>query len=258
MSHFLLAVWTLWQRELVRFYRQPSRVVGALAPPVLFWLLIGFGWARRSTPRAPPPAPATWRTSSPGRHPHSPVHRDLLRDLDHRGPARGVSPGGAGCAGAARRRGARQGARRHDAGPAAERAVPPAGPRYRAPPLVGRRAGGSGGRAVPARLRAHGAGLRHRLVARFHPRLPRHHEPVPDPDVAPGGYALSRRGSARVAGRGDAGESPHVRSGRPAPGVGTGRRGRPPGFGVSLGVTAVCAALAFGAAVWVASRRPTR
>jgi ABC-2 type transport system permease protein len=43
MSPFLLAVWTLWQRELVRFYRQPSRVVGALAPPVLFWLLIGAG-----------------------------------------------------------------------------------------------------------------------------------------------------------------------------------------------------------------------
>ena len=43
MSLFLLAVWTLWQRELVRFYRQPSRVVGALAPPVLFWLLIGAG-----------------------------------------------------------------------------------------------------------------------------------------------------------------------------------------------------------------------
>ena len=43
MSHFLLAVWTLWQREIVRFYRQPSRVIGALAPPILFWLLIGSG-----------------------------------------------------------------------------------------------------------------------------------------------------------------------------------------------------------------------
>jgi len=43
MSSFLLAVCTLWQREIVRFYRQPSRVVGALAPPILFWLLIGTG-----------------------------------------------------------------------------------------------------------------------------------------------------------------------------------------------------------------------
>jgi ABC-2 type transport system permease protein len=40
---YLLAVWTLWQREVVRFYRQPSRVIGALAPPVLFWVLIGSG-----------------------------------------------------------------------------------------------------------------------------------------------------------------------------------------------------------------------
>lgn len=43
MSLFLLSVWTLWQREIVRFYRQPSRVVGALAPPALFWVLIGSG-----------------------------------------------------------------------------------------------------------------------------------------------------------------------------------------------------------------------
>ncbi len=43
MRNFLLAVGTLWQREVIRFYRQPSRVVGALAPPVLFWLLIGAG-----------------------------------------------------------------------------------------------------------------------------------------------------------------------------------------------------------------------
>ncbi len=43
MRGALLAVLTLWQREVVRFYRQPSRVVGALAPPVVFWLLIGTG-----------------------------------------------------------------------------------------------------------------------------------------------------------------------------------------------------------------------
>ena len=38
-----LATWTLAQRELVRFYRQRSRVIGALAPPILFWGLIGAG-----------------------------------------------------------------------------------------------------------------------------------------------------------------------------------------------------------------------
>lgn len=37
------AVFSLWARELKRFYRQPSRVVGALASPLMFWLLIGSG-----------------------------------------------------------------------------------------------------------------------------------------------------------------------------------------------------------------------
>ncbi len=39
----MLAAYTLWKREIVRFYRQRSRVVGALVPPVLFWFLIGSG-----------------------------------------------------------------------------------------------------------------------------------------------------------------------------------------------------------------------
>ena len=43
MSRFLLAAATLWRREMVRFYRQPSRVIGALGSPFVFWLLIGAG-----------------------------------------------------------------------------------------------------------------------------------------------------------------------------------------------------------------------
>ncbi len=34
---------TLWQRELVRFWRQKSRVLGVVASPLVFWLLIGYG-----------------------------------------------------------------------------------------------------------------------------------------------------------------------------------------------------------------------
>jgi ABC-2 type transport system permease protein len=34
---------TLLQREMVRFLRQKNRVVGALATPVVFWLLLGYG-----------------------------------------------------------------------------------------------------------------------------------------------------------------------------------------------------------------------
>ncbi len=41
--HFFLSAATLWQRELVRFFRQPSRIIGALGTPLLFWVLIGSG-----------------------------------------------------------------------------------------------------------------------------------------------------------------------------------------------------------------------
>jgi ABC-2 type transport system permease protein len=42
---------SLWWREVVRFYRQRSRVVGVIASPLLFWLVIGsgFGTSFRST-----------------------------------------------------------------------------------------------------------------------------------------------------------------------------------------------------------------
>ena len=40
----LLPSISLWWREIVRFYRQKSRVVGVIASPVLFWVLIGSGF----------------------------------------------------------------------------------------------------------------------------------------------------------------------------------------------------------------------
>lgn len=43
MRRFWLAGFSLWQREVVRFFRQRSRVIGALGPPILFWFLIGSG-----------------------------------------------------------------------------------------------------------------------------------------------------------------------------------------------------------------------
>ncbi len=36
-------VYTLWRREIVRFVRQRSRITGALAQPIVFWLLLGGG-----------------------------------------------------------------------------------------------------------------------------------------------------------------------------------------------------------------------
>src|SRR5579872_3784322 len=43
-SGVALPAYTLWWREIVRFYRQRSRVVGVIASPLLFWLVIGSGF----------------------------------------------------------------------------------------------------------------------------------------------------------------------------------------------------------------------
>jgi ABC-2 type transport system permease protein len=43
-SGLVLPAFTLWWREIVRFYRQRSRVVGVIASPLLFWLVIGSGF----------------------------------------------------------------------------------------------------------------------------------------------------------------------------------------------------------------------
>ena len=42
-SHSLLAALTLCRREMVRFYRQRSRIIGVIGSPLVFWFLIGSG-----------------------------------------------------------------------------------------------------------------------------------------------------------------------------------------------------------------------
>ena len=39
-----LPAFTLWWREVVRFYRQPARVAGVILSPLLFWVVIGSGF----------------------------------------------------------------------------------------------------------------------------------------------------------------------------------------------------------------------
>jgi ABC-2 type transport system permease protein len=43
LNNFFLPAATLWQRELVRFWRQKSRLLGVIASPLVIWLLIGYG-----------------------------------------------------------------------------------------------------------------------------------------------------------------------------------------------------------------------
>jgi ABC-2 type transport system permease protein len=43
-NELVLPALTLWWREIVRFYRQRTRVVGVIASPILFWVAIGSGF----------------------------------------------------------------------------------------------------------------------------------------------------------------------------------------------------------------------
>jgi ABC-2 type transport system permease protein len=49
------AVAALWWREMVRFARQRSRLFGAFAQPLLFWALLGGGFAGSFRPPGTPP-----------------------------------------------------------------------------------------------------------------------------------------------------------------------------------------------------------
>lgn len=44
MTNTLHAVGALWRREIVKFVRDRSRLIGALAQPLGFWLLLGLGF----------------------------------------------------------------------------------------------------------------------------------------------------------------------------------------------------------------------
>ena len=41
-----LPAYSLWQREIVRFYRQKARVAGVIASPLIFWVVLGAGFAQ--------------------------------------------------------------------------------------------------------------------------------------------------------------------------------------------------------------------
>lgn len=41
---FWLPVYTLWRRDLIRFWRERTRVLGFLGTPLIFWLIVGSGF----------------------------------------------------------------------------------------------------------------------------------------------------------------------------------------------------------------------
>jgi ABC-2 type transport system permease protein len=54
MRPALAGVGALWWREVVRFVRQRSRLVGACAQPLVFWLLLGGGFSASFRPTGAP------------------------------------------------------------------------------------------------------------------------------------------------------------------------------------------------------------
>lgn len=44
-SRFVWPAWTLAEREVTRFLRQRSRLIGALGQPIIFWILFGVGFS---------------------------------------------------------------------------------------------------------------------------------------------------------------------------------------------------------------------
>ena len=54
MGAALSSVHALWWREIIRFVRQRSRLVGAFAQPLVFWLLLGGGFSASFRPPGMP------------------------------------------------------------------------------------------------------------------------------------------------------------------------------------------------------------
>lgn len=52
MTRWWRPVETLWRREIVRFVRQRSRLIGAFAQPLVFWMLLGGGMSQSFRPTA--------------------------------------------------------------------------------------------------------------------------------------------------------------------------------------------------------------
>jgi ABC-2 type transport system permease protein len=62
----LLPVLTLCWRELIRFFRQRSRVIGAFVQPLVFWLLIGAGFRASFRPPGVPAGTSYAEYAYPG------------------------------------------------------------------------------------------------------------------------------------------------------------------------------------------------
>jgi ABC-2 type transport system permease protein len=44
-QYLFLPACALWERDIIRFFRQRNRIIGALATPLVFWILLGAGFS---------------------------------------------------------------------------------------------------------------------------------------------------------------------------------------------------------------------
>ena len=65
MGRVALQVWTLWWREIVRFRRQRSVIIGSFVQPLIFWVLIGWGFRASFKPSGMPAGSTTCSISIP-------------------------------------------------------------------------------------------------------------------------------------------------------------------------------------------------
>src|SRR2546429_8583855 len=91
----MLAVAALWHREVIRFVRQRSRLLGALAQPLVFWLLLGGGLSPSFRPPGAPAGTSYLASLYPGLLALVPLFPALFAPISTvGGPPPGFLPGG--------------------------------------------------------------------------------------------------------------------------------------------------------------------
>ena len=94
MRRFLLPVMTLWWREIIRFFRQRSRLISAFAQPLVFWLLLGAGLGQSFHPSGAPEATQYFEYLYAGIIVLGPiVYRNFRNHFDCTRSSRGFSSG---------------------------------------------------------------------------------------------------------------------------------------------------------------------
>ena len=184
MNNFLLPAITLWQRELIRFWRTKSRVIGVVASPLVFWLLIGYGSGDLGRFYS---GPWSLRSCSPRFSRRYPLSRTGERAFFSRCWFR-------------RRRGPLgiwEDSRRGDSGLDPRSSVSLVRSARRSLGLSTTTSVGYS-RDLPDCIYIDGHGIRDRLANGDHFRLPRHHEPAPCPHVDGVGRAVSNEHGARM------------------------------------------------------------